>query len=72
MFDFKPISLVLGFLICTTGFFLGIPLITEIIYKTDQWQAYAAPLIVYLVVGGSLIIINKDNSKLKKVISASL
>ena len=60
MFDFKPISLVLGFLICTTGFFLGIPLITEIIYKTDQWQAYAAPLIVYLVVGGSLIIINKD------------
>ena len=60
MFDFKPISLVLGFLICTTGFFLSIPLITELIYKTDQWQAYAAPLIVYLVVGGSLIIINKD------------
>jgi trk system potassium uptake protein len=60
MFDFKPISLVLGFLICTTGFFLSIPLITEIIYKTDQWQAYAVPLIVYLVVGGSLIIINKD------------
>ena len=44
MFDFKPISLVLGFLICTTGFFLSIPLITEIIYKTDQWQAYAVPL----------------------------
>ena len=60
MFDFKPISLVLGFLICSTGFFLCIPLITEIIYKTDQWQAYAVPLIVYLVVGGSLIIINKD------------
>jgi trk system potassium uptake protein len=60
MFDFKPISLVLGFLICTTGFFLSIPLITEIIYKTDQWQAYAVPLIVYLVVGGSLVIINKD------------
>ena len=60
MFDFKPISLVLGFLICTTGFFLSIPLITEIIYKTDHWQAYAVPLIVYLVVGGSLIIINKD------------
>ncbi|MDB4184109.1 potassium transporter TrkH [Alphaproteobacteria bacterium] len=60
MFDFKPISLVLGFLICATGFFLCIPLVTEIIYKTDQWQAYAVPLIVYLVVGGSLIIINKD------------
>ena len=60
MFDFKPISLVLGFLICSTGFFLSIPLVTEIIYKTDQWQAYAVPLIVYLVVGGSLIIINKD------------
>ena len=60
MFDFKPISLVLGFLICSTGFFLSVPLITEIIYKTDQWQAYAVPLIVYLVVGGSLIIINKD------------
>ena len=53
MFDFKPISLVLGFLICSTGFFLSVPLITEIIYKTDQWQAYAVPLIVYLVVGGS-------------------
>ena len=61
MFDFKPISLVLGFLICSTGFFLCIPLITEIIYKTDQWQAYAVPLIVYLVVGGSLIITNKDS-----------
>ena len=60
MFDFKPISLVLGFLICSTGFFLSIPLITEIIYKTDQWQAYAVPLIVYMAVGGSLIIINKD------------
>ena len=60
MFDFKPISLVLGFLICSTGIFLSVPLITELIYKTDQWQAYVVPLIVYLVVGGSLIIINKD------------
>tara|TARA_B100000787_G_scaffold170063_1_gene163760 strand:- start:141 stop:1589 length:1449 start_codon:yes stop_codon:yes gene_type:complete len=60
MFDFKPISLVLGFLICTTGIFLIAPLITELIYKTDHWQAYAAPMIVYLIVGGSLIIINKD------------
>ena len=60
MFDFKPISLVLGFLICSTGFFLSVPLITELIYETDQWQAYAVPLIVYLVVGGTLIIINKD------------
>ena len=60
MFDFKPISLVLGFLICATGCFLSIPLITEIIYKTDQWQIYAIPLIIYLIIGGSLIIINKD------------
>jgi len=60
MFDFKPISLVLGFLICATGFFLTVPLITEIIYKTDQWQIYAIPLIIYLIIGGSLIIMNKD------------
>ena len=50
MFDFKPISLVLGFLICATGCFLSIPLITEIIYKTDQWQIYAIPLIIYLII----------------------
>ncbi len=60
MFDLKPISLVLGFLICATGCFLSIPLITEIIYGTDQWQVYAVPFIIYLIIGGSLIIINKD------------
>ena len=60
MFDFKLISLVLGFIICTSGFYLSIPLIAEIIYKTDQWQAYAVPLLVYLVLISSLIIMNKD------------
>ena len=62
MFDFKPISLVIGFLICFTGIFLFIPLITEIIYRSDQWQVYAIPMIIYLIVGGSLIITNKDTN----------
>ena len=59
MFDIKPISLVLGFLICSTGIFLIIPLITEIIYQTDDWKVYAIPSIIYLIVGGSLVILHK-------------
>ena len=60
MISIKPIAFISGSLICATGFFLFLPLVTEIIYKTDQWQAYSIPIILYLIVGGSLVIINKD------------
>ena len=60
MINIKPIAFISGTLICATGFFLFIPLLTEIYYKTDQWQAYSIPIILYLIVGGSLVIINKD------------
>ena len=60
MFNFKPIALVSGTIICSVGLFLIIPLITEIIYKTDTWQSYVAPILVYLIVGGSLVITNKN------------
>ena len=60
MFNFKPIALVSGTVICTVGFFLFIPLITELIYKTDYWESYAVPILLYLIVGGSLIITNKN------------
>ena len=35
MFNLKPIALVSGTVICAVGFFLFIPLFTELIYKTD-------------------------------------
>ena len=60
MIDLKPIAFVSGTIICATGFFLFIPLVTEILYQTDQWQAYSIPIILYLIVGGSLVIVNKD------------
>ena len=60
MINIKPIAFISGTLICATGFFLFIPLLTEIFYKTDQWQAYSIPIILYLIVGGSLVITNKD------------
>ena len=60
MINIKPIAFISGTLICATGFFLFIPLLTEIFYKTDQWQAYSIPIILYLIVGGSLVISNKD------------
>ncbi len=60
MFDFKPIALVGGTVVCAVGFLLFIPLITEIIYKTDSWQSYAVPILLYLIVGGSLVIPNKN------------
>ena len=60
MINIKPIAFISGSLICATGFFLFLPLLTEIFYKTDQWQAYSIPIILYLIVGGSLVIINKD------------
>ncbi len=60
MFNFKPIALVSGTVICAVGFFLFIPLITEIIYNTESWQSYAVPILLYLIVGGSLVITNKN------------
>ena len=60
MFNLKPIALVSGTVICSVGFFLFIPLITEIIYKTESWQSYAVPILLYLIVGGSLVITNKN------------
>ena len=60
MFNFKPIALVSGTVICAVGFFLFIPLITELIYKTESWQSYVVPILLYLIVGGSLVISNKN------------
>ena len=60
MFNLKPIALVCGTVICAVGFFLFIPLITELIYKTETWQSYAVPILLYLIVGGSLVITNKN------------
>ena len=60
MFNFKPIALVSGTVICAVVFFLFIPLITEIIYNTESWQSYAVPILLYLIVGGSLVITNKN------------
>ena len=60
MFNLKPIALVCGTVICAVGFFLFIPMITELIYKTETWQSYAVPILLYLIVGGSLVITNKN------------
>ena len=60
MFNFKPIALVGGTVICTVGFLLFVPLITEIIYQTESWQSYAVPILLYLIVGGSLVITNRN------------
>ncbi|MGA1443277.1 MAG: potassium transporter TrkG, partial [Methylophilaceae bacterium] len=60
MFNFKPIALVGGTVICTVGFLLFIPLITEIIYQSESWQSYAVPILLYLIVGGSLVITNRN------------
>ena len=60
MFNLKPIALVSGTVTCAVGFFLFIPLITELIYKTESWQSYAVPILLYLIVGGSLVITNKN------------
>jgi|TARA_E500000178_G_scaffold302758_1_gene312489 trk system potassium uptake protein TrkH len=60
MFNLKPIALVSGTVICSVGFFLFIPLITELVYKTESWQSYAVPILLYLIVGGSLVITNKN------------
>ena len=60
MFNFKPIALVGGPVICAVGFLLFIPLITEIIYRSESWQSYAVPILIYLIVGGSLVITNRN------------
>ena len=60
MFTLKPIALVSGTVLCAVGFLLFVPLITEIIYKTESWQSYAVPILLYLIVGGSLVITNKN------------
>ena len=59
MFNLKPIALVGGTVVCAVGFLLFIPMITEIIYQTDSWQSYAVPILLYLIVGGSLVITNR-------------
>ena len=58
--NYKPIALVSGTVICTVGFLLFIPLITELIFKTESWQSYAVPILLYLIVGGSIVITNKN------------
>ena len=60
MLNFKPIALVGGTVVCGVGFLLFIPLITEVIYQTESWQSYAVPILVYLIVGGSLVITNRS------------
>ena len=64
MLNLKPIALVCGTVVCAVGFLLFIPLITEIIYQSETWQSYAVPILLYLIVGGSLVITNK-NTELK-------
>tara|TARA_B100000035_G_C21024550_1_gene565592 strand:- start:142 stop:1590 length:1449 start_codon:yes stop_codon:yes gene_type:complete len=60
MFNLKPIALVGGTVVCSVGFLLIIPLITELIYQTESWQSYAVPILIYLIVGGSLVITNRN------------
>ena len=60
MFNIKPIALVGGTVVCAVGFLLFIPLIFEIIYRTESWQSYAVPILLYLIVGGSLVITNRN------------
>ena len=60
MFNLKPIALVSGTVICTVGFLLFLPLIVELIYQTESWQSYTVPIILNLIVGGSLVITNKN------------
>ena len=60
MFNLKPIALVSGTVICAVGVLLFIPLITELLYKTSLWQSYVVPILIYLIVGGSLVITNRN------------
>ena len=60
MLNLKAISLVGGTVVCAVGFLLFIPLITELIYQSESWQSYAVPILLYLIVGGSLVITNRN------------
>ena len=60
MLNLKPIALVSGTVVCGVGFLLFVPLITELIYQTETWQSYAVPILLYLIVGGSLVITNRN------------
>ena len=60
MLNFKPIALVSGTVVCAVGFLLFIPMITELIYRTESWQSYSVPILLYLIVGGSLVITNRN------------
>ncbi len=60
MFNLKPIALVGGTVVCAVGFLLFIPLIIEVIYQTESWQSYAVPILLYLIIGGSLVITNRN------------
>ena len=60
MLNLKPIALAGGTVVCAVGFLLFIPLITEIFYQSESWQSYAVPILIYLIVGGSLVITNRN------------
>jgi len=60
MFNLRTIALVGGTVVCAVGFLLFIPLITEIIYQSESWQSYAVPILLYLIVGGALVITNRN------------
>ncbi len=60
MLNFRPIALVGGTVVCAVGFLLIIPMVTELIYRTGSWQSYFVPILLYLIVGGSLLITNKN------------
>tara|TARA_Y200000002_G_scaffold131739_1_gene108588 strand:- start:73781 stop:75229 length:1449 start_codon:yes stop_codon:yes gene_type:complete len=60
MLNLKPIALVGGTVVCAVGFLLFIPMITELIYQTESWQSYAVPILLYIIVGGSLVITNRN------------
>ena len=60
MLNLKPIALVGGTVVCSVGFLLFVPLITEIFYQSESWQSYAVPILIYLIVGGSLVITNRN------------
>ncbi len=60
MLNLKPIALAGGTVVCAVGFLLFIPLITELFYQSESWQSYAVPILIYLIVGGSLVITNRN------------
>ena len=60
MLNFRPIALVGGTVVCAVGFLLFIPMIAELFYKTESWQSYFVPILLYIIVGGSLVITNRN------------